>query len=76
MRGMKIHRLSVAVAEPILHAMEKIQFPSHSELYSLEMRARSERSREMGRLLVRGAAAVAAALQHLFSHEPKGVRHA
>jgi hypothetical protein len=40
------------------------------------MRARSERSREMGRLLVRGAAAVAAALQHLFSHEPKGVRHA
>jgi hypothetical protein len=56
--------------------MEKIQFPSHSELYSLEMRARSERSREMGRLLVRGAAAVAATLQRLFSHEPKGVRHA
>jgi hypothetical protein len=73
---MKIHRLFVAVAEPILHPMEKIQFPSHSELYSLEMRARSERSRELGRLLLRGAAAVVAALQRAFSHEPKGVRHA
>lgn len=78
MGEMKIHRLFIDLPEPILHGMEKIQIqvPSHAELYSLEMRARSERSREIGRLLVRGAAAVVALLQRLSSQEPKGVRHA
>ena len=76
MPGMKIHRLFIAGPEPILHAMEKIQVPNHAELYSLEMRARRERARELGRLALRATAAVAAALQRLLSHEPKGVRHA
>ena len=81
MPGMKIHRLFIAGPEPILHAMEKIQVqeiqvPQYGELYSLEMRARRERARELGRLAVRGAAAIAAAFQRLLSHEPKGVRHA
>ena len=76
MTGMKIHRLFIVVPEPILQHMEKIQVPHYAELYSLEMRARRERSRALGRLFVRAAAAVAAALQRLSSQEPKGVRHA
>jgi hypothetical protein len=76
MPEMKIHRLFVAAAEPILLGMKKLQLPTPDELYSLELRARRARAREIGRLVVRGTAAVASALQRLFAHEPKGVRHA
>lgn len=52
--------------------------PTPSELYSLELNARRERAREMGRLVYRAAVALVAAVERLFSHSggPKGVRHA
>ena len=52
-------------------------YPTPAELYSLELRARRQRSEALGRLLREGALAVKAALVRAVSHiSTRGVRHA
>jgi hypothetical protein len=59
------------------NTMKLDRYPTPAELYSLELRARRNRQQEIGRLLRKGALAVAAAFERAVSQiSAKGVRHA
>ena len=67
MQDVRIHRLSLRAADPIVHGMKThlLHYPTVAELRALEAAARRERAREIARLLRSGARALTAFLGRL-----------